>query len=357
VRIETYLGRSGTGSPTRGMTGTETVWLELCRIDLPVGKLYLGDPLNAGDWKQGFSTKLPPGRYVVKLKLMEYGAERRVARLRLTVSGTEPDLGRPIGRTWTDTANIGICDTPFLSAFRKDTASALKVVEDSVGEAEPFAFAHLGRAPTARMLIIESGFGDGTYPVYELRHRSKRCGIELVFIKPGDRYPFGEGGHLDYREFLMSLLERCWDDIWAAIRAGPAPAREFFERLSPGRRAFFAIEMLNRSVLPKNCSVELIFTGQEFAVLSDAVANAFSLLHADDYAQRFQQVFALCHQITRLPDREARKAALAGVRAQGGAEVLDAFDEWYRKEMERPDPRMGTYIYQYAESHPDDLKG
>jgi hypothetical protein len=206
------------------------------------------------------------------------------------------------------------------------------------------------------MLIVQTGFGDGTYPIYELRHKSKRCGIEVLFIKPTEPYPFGADGHLNYREFLMSLIEQCWDDIWAALRAGPTPAREFLGRLSPGRRAFFAIEMLNRNVLPKNCSVDGIFTGQCFAVLGDEVLNALALLHADEYAERFQKVFSLCRHITELPDREARKAALLRIREHGGTEVLDSFDVWYRKEMEQPNPRMGGYIRQYAKSHPNDFR-
>ncbi len=135
-------------------------------------------------------------------------------------------------------------------------------------KAQPYAVARLGRESDTTMLIVESGFGDGTFPVYELRRGSERVGIETVFINPGEPYPFdaekeATDARLEKDKALhWSLIQKHWDPAWSALRQGEAPARAFFHKLSPGQRALLAIEIANRGFVPSLSGVEQLFRFQ-----------------------------------------------------------------------------------------------
>ena len=49
---------------------------------------------------------------------------------------------------------------------------------------------HLLNALGGRIAIVDSGFGDGTSPVYELLVGSERVGFEVVFVPTDEPYPW-----------------------------------------------------------------------------------------------------------------------------------------------------------------------
>jgi len=56
------------------------------------------------------------------------------------------------------------------------------------------------------VFFVNSGFGDGTFPVYELVSAGGRWGVEVVFIEPGTPYPFTP-------ERMRENNERVWERI------------------------------------------------------------------------------------------------------------------------------------------------
>jgi hypothetical protein len=81
-----------------------------------VGPQYLiVDASFAPSAEDGVLVDLPPGRYHVQITGIDYGGDKRIARLRAVLSGAAPTLGKQLGETWTDTAMTGICDCKVFS--------------------------------------------------------------------------------------------------------------------------------------------------------------------------------------------------------------------------------------------------
>ncbi len=94
--------------------------------------------------------------------------------------------------TGTDTANVGLCDFDvFARACGGDHEASWEIISPAIEEAEILGIAVLDEEAGAVMPFVRSGFGDGTFPVFELVSNGSRVGFEITFIKPGTPYPFG----------------------------------------------------------------------------------------------------------------------------------------------------------------------
>lgn len=171
--------------PKPGVVGVEGEWLSIGTIDVPKGSLLAVDVtlFNAED---GYVAKVPPGKYVVEGKAMDFKGHLRVSRVRAYLHGTEPALGKQLGETGTDSAMIAIADIKDVDArVPKGDLDAfgelLFEVEVDGGDIKTLDV----NGTKVTFAACESGLGDGGYPVFALRQGKRSVGIEIEFIPPG----------------------------------------------------------------------------------------------------------------------------------------------------------------------------
>lgn len=165
----------------------ESEWLRLGDLVTNSGKLLVTDAQLAPEF--GVTLDLPIGEYTVMTKVMDYGVDARFSRLRV-LSGDQVSSGKAIGEIFTDSAQAGVLDpNTYPAEVAGDFSLWLKVMEPQFTSGS-YGVAVLDVESGAKMPFVESGFGDGTFAVYELLSGDRRVGVEVQFIAPGDAYPF-----------------------------------------------------------------------------------------------------------------------------------------------------------------------
>jgi hypothetical protein len=170
--------------------GKESDWRDFCDFKLYSGRVRIVDPSFVVD-EGGCIMDLAPGMYSLQTKTMVYDGDERVSRLRAVQSGISATLGAQIGEAGCDTARIGICDEEVFSRaceeLGDDVEETLLTAPNDV-EGDLWGVVVLNRTLGAVMPFVDSGFGDGTYPVRELVAEGRRVGFEIVFIESGGPY-------------------------------------------------------------------------------------------------------------------------------------------------------------------------
>jgi len=82
-----------------------------------------------------------------------------------------------------DFAQVGVGDFEAIKAAaeRLDEAGQAAVVA-SLDAPSLWGIAPWGSQPEVQMPFVKSGFGDGSYAIYELLASAERTGVEVVFI-------------------------------------------------------------------------------------------------------------------------------------------------------------------------------
>ena len=177
-------------------TGEPSPWLEFCKLELKGARMLVVDAQFVPSEKDGLVVELPAGNYAVQAVVTNFGGDRRIARLRVRLPGGDPQLGAQIGETWTDTASTGICDLEtFAKAWGTDNEASYRIIEPFLDTGAEFGVAELEAASGAVMPFVNSGFGDGSFAVFELTENGRRTGFEVEFITADEKYPFGETPH------------------------------------------------------------------------------------------------------------------------------------------------------------------
>ena len=164
--------------------------------------------------EEGLLVRLAPGTYTVEAAAMDYGGDRRIARLRVRQKSVAGKLGKKLGETWTDTACTSVCD---FKAFKKDWDSAGGAAEDKLLEAgldnlEGCGVFRLSKKGVP-VVYATSGFGDGSFPVFELRHESGRVGFEIEFIAADTPYPWQTAAPNEPRSEKSLVLDKLSDEL------------------------------------------------------------------------------------------------------------------------------------------------
>ena len=174
-------------------TGLPSGWLDFCEFSLRGSSILVVDASFVPSADDGLLIELPPGKYKVQAQVLDYGGDRRPARLRVQLAGSNAALGAEIGKTWTDTATTGICDFEiFSAAWGEDNDASFEIIRPALEDHHHHGLAVFDAAVGAVMPFLHSGFGDGNFPVYELVAAGQRVGFEVEFIREGKDYPFGE---------------------------------------------------------------------------------------------------------------------------------------------------------------------
>ena len=172
--------------------GEQTNWLEFCDLELKGSRVLVIDAQFVPSEQDGLLVELFPAKYAVQAKVTNFGGDLRISRLRASLHGTKPQLGRQIGETWTDTASTGICDFEIFSkSWGTDNDTSYKIIEPFLMDNSVFGVAELDVANGAVMPFVSSGFGDGSFAVFELTENGQRIGFEIEFIPSDEKYSFG----------------------------------------------------------------------------------------------------------------------------------------------------------------------
>ena len=230
------------------ITGERTDWLEFCQFSLHGKTVLIVDAQFVPSSDDGLLVDLSPGNYRVYAKGVNYGGDRRVARLRVVKDGAVPRLGKEVGKTWTDTAKTGFCDFEvFSEAWGSDDDASYEIIEPFFESDHGIAVFDASRG--AVMPFVPSGFGDGEFPVFELLHDDQRIGFEIEFIaeegtSPFEVTPFDKESRTKGIETLAEQgeVESQWQlgkMYLNGVEVGkdPTKAAEWFQRAADGGKA------------------------------------------------------------------------------------------------------------------------
>jgi hypothetical protein len=189
MHIREYLEQPLSGVINRH--GNESDWLDIGSIELLSGCLSIGDAaLFPGDQAE---LDISPGNYLVQAKIMDYGIDRRICRLRAVLSGLSAERHH-IGDISVDFGVIGVCDhSVFLAAlepFGKDLDEYNAVYGHKLDAKEGYGRIVLSEQPLVTMIFVRPGWGDGCYDVYQLLVDTRCIGVEAVFIEEDAGYLF-----------------------------------------------------------------------------------------------------------------------------------------------------------------------
>lgn len=177
------MGRQEQSDP---IVGIDMGWTDLGTLTVSSGRVWVGDAAFAPHEADGKVVELPSGEYEGRVRWLRYGQDERAANLVLVPPSAEFTRGEQLGTTWADTATQGVCDFELLQAALTDEEEYREAyeLEVEVKGSQRFAYGN------AILLVTPSGFGDGTFKLFELVHEGRRIGIEVEMIGPDEPYPF-----------------------------------------------------------------------------------------------------------------------------------------------------------------------
>jgi len=91
----------------KGITGNESEWKDLCILNLHNEDLLVIDAQFVPHADDGLLVKMPPGKYFVEVKEMDFAGEICYSRMRVMLEGKDGVIGEELGDFFTDTAMVG----------------------------------------------------------------------------------------------------------------------------------------------------------------------------------------------------------------------------------------------------------
>ena len=166
-----------------GGMGVFTPWLPFLPMPVKGNGLFLTD-MRPGPTEDGLKVELEPGNYRVEVQGFVRESDRRCARFRVYLEGSKPELGQQLGTVATDLATMGFYDPKCFQSLRKQGSEEFFAWGESAFDASKSSHGVLVHdlKRSAILPYVTSGFGDGTYPVYELTQQNRRVGFEVEFI-------------------------------------------------------------------------------------------------------------------------------------------------------------------------------
>jgi hypothetical protein len=147
------------------------------------------DVFMAGNDDEGVILETSAGVYVVEARVIRYGIDQRISRVRVYPKGQVVAQGKLAGEVGVDLAAVAICDVDRLAGWARSHQDEWQRWGNKLwfGRATR---AGVYTCEPARTVVpfVDSGFGDGTYPVYYLMHDGRPVGLEAEFLSPGTPY-------------------------------------------------------------------------------------------------------------------------------------------------------------------------
>jgi hypothetical protein len=172
-----------------GTSGVESDWLFHSEFKLHGERLQMLDVFMAGNDDEGVILDASPGVYVVEARVITYGIDRRISHVRVYPKGQVVTVGARAGEVGVDLAAVAICDVDRLAGWASDHQDEWQRWGDKLWFHRT-THAGIYTCEPAKTVVpfVDSGFGDGTYPVYYLMRDGRPVGLEAEFIPPGTPY-------------------------------------------------------------------------------------------------------------------------------------------------------------------------
>jgi hypothetical protein len=170
-----------------GAAGIESEWSPLHNFHLRGSRIQVLDVTGAGTDDDGVIVRTRPGDSVIEGRV--YGAECRLSRLRLR-DADAADLERRerIGTLHVASGVLAICDVDRLASWATRDADDWRTWREKLVQA---VVAPVGDYPCepaeTTVVFAATGFGAGTYEVFNLVSGSRVAGLEIEFIPFGTR--------------------------------------------------------------------------------------------------------------------------------------------------------------------------
>jgi uncharacterized protein (TIGR03067 family) len=183
-RLLTYLRQSSKTPPQNPGVGLPAEWIPVAEFEVVSSSVWAGDPLCMNE-EDGCLVELPAGTYILAAQGMDFDGFRVVGRVRVYPKTLRPGrlkTGRAIGKTGTDSAAITVCDLRgLLPVIAGQESLFQRALEKQLRGRCGLLTSKL--APGVALPFLQSGFGDGTGPVYALQANGRRVGLELAFVE------------------------------------------------------------------------------------------------------------------------------------------------------------------------------
>jgi len=181
MMLDEYLNSGSEGFPQTRTNGIPSDWMPVCSITVSHGKLWAGDPFIC-DSDDGCMVDVSNGEYTVEAQGYDFDGVRIIGRTRVRlISESNPELGPLAGETGTDSALIAICDMGSLDAAVGSDDDGFQSIIDG-HDFQRFGLLQFQMDGEINIAYVNSGFGDGTGPMYKLMSHDNCVGIELDFI-------------------------------------------------------------------------------------------------------------------------------------------------------------------------------
>ncbi len=192
--LNDYLSNRDNGpAPKRGQSPSEIICIPFATFELRGTRLGFSDP-----WQilEAVPVECLPGSYALEAECFRYGTDGRVARVLAMRSGRRGERGALYGEFGVDVGNACIFDHDAIEGYvDSDEDGFDRWGQEYIVDAAPSFSGSIPCTPAKSTIVyFASGFGDGTYSVYELRDDDGIVGAEVVFLNELEPYPFGEFG-------------------------------------------------------------------------------------------------------------------------------------------------------------------
>lgn len=181
MTLEAYLRAGLSGFPKDGIEGAASEWMPVAELSVTHGCLWAGDPCVC-DGEDGCMIDVPNGHYIVEAQGCDFDGIRIIGRARARLSSaSDVSVGEEIGITGTDSAMIAICDMGAVNAAVAGDDTGFQNVIDGY-DFQRFGMIQFEMNGQIRIPYVNSGFGDGSGPMFRLMAGDDCVGIELDFI-------------------------------------------------------------------------------------------------------------------------------------------------------------------------------
>ncbi len=193
--IQEFLGQKFEDEPKQGQTGHFTDWLAFYELQLAGDALQFTETrvlgLRGNDEYECYEIPVSPGAFVVECKGVSFGADLRIAGLRAYPEGVRTIRGKKVSEIPVDMGGVSVVDIATVYQSMEENREAYEEwIEDTLyGSEEILQFMfHEWELTKTTIPSVESGFGDGTYDLYELISDGIVVGLEVEFINEETTY-------------------------------------------------------------------------------------------------------------------------------------------------------------------------
>jgi hypothetical protein len=172
--------------PGDGVVGRErSAWYLIGKLRVSSGFIEARD-LGCISGPDGVGAMVPQGGYLAEARIIDFGGSLCVSRVRVRLETSAAVLGGEIGKISVDLAAVALAD--FRTISQKLSSEEFEELNDCASDCRR-GVANVCKVKfeklTAQFVACMSGFGDGTFPVFLLKSRGRRIGLEIEFIRDG----------------------------------------------------------------------------------------------------------------------------------------------------------------------------